>query len=308
MKKASVILSTLVGAVLHAQPVFVHPDALPALGGYPVETRNYGTVPDLVTSGTGVVWDFSAQGYSVVGSTTDSILVPSATPYHADYPAATIAVRLVDQFGYYRTTTDSVLDLGYRPGPSSPSQINSDPALIMRLPAAVGDTWTDHVTTGSTPSVLTVTVLAEGTIELADVTIPDAVLVRREQQFPNFNSVSTTWFRRSNCLVPLGNVLPNNGVVVRAPQDLSTGVSQPTAAAEVQIMPNPATEHVRVQRMDGRALGTVTLLDAMGREVRRLHTRVAQADIDLHELPEALYLLRMDDGIVVRTQRVVKGR
>ncbi len=301
-----VILSSLsfLGTAI-AQPVFIHPDAVPAFGAWPVETRHYGQVPGLMTAGTGIVWDFSAQGFDVVGATTDSILLPAATPYHADYPDADIAVRLVDQVGYYRITADSVLDLGYRPGPGSPSQVYSDPALIVRLPAAVGDTWTDTVVSGGVTSTLEVTLLAEGTIVLADATIPDAVLVRREQQFPNFTAVSTTWFRRSNCLVPLGNVLTDNGVIVRAPQDIGTGVYDEAAPA-LRIGPNPATGHVHVRRTDGRALGTVQLLDAAGRELLRMHVPAPHAPIDLRGLPAATYLLRTDDGRAVRTGRVVK--
>ncbi|MGV3636957.1 MAG: hypothetical protein ACO1NQ_04845, partial [Flavobacteriales bacterium] len=196
-----------VTAPLLAQPVFVHPDAIPAYGAYPVETRSYGVVPGLITSGTDVVWDFSTQDFSLIGTTTDSILLPASTPYAADFPTATHAVRLVNQFGYYRASSTEVLDLGTRLSPGSPSQVNTDPAAILRFPASVEDSWTDAVITGATSSQLQVTILAAGTIVLEDATIPDVVLVERRQTAPAFTAVSTTWFRRGNGLVPLGNVL-----------------------------------------------------------------------------------------------------
>lgn len=307
MKTPLTLFAASIASALAAQPVFVHPDAIPIFGAYPVETRNYGFVTGLVTEGTGIVWDLSAQGYSVVGGTTDSILDPLATPYHGDYPGADIAVRLVNQFGYYRVTEDSVLDLGYRPSPAGPSLVYSDPALIVKLPSSVGDMWLDTLVTGSTTSTLEVTILAEGTIILADATIPDAVLVQRRQVNPGFTSVSTTWFRRSNCLVPLGNVLPSNGVIVRAPQSISTGVQEAQDMTSILIGPNPVTDHVTVRRMDDGELGAVSLLDATGRVLQRAMVNASAWQFDLDALPDAVYIVRIGNGDARLVHRVVKA-
>lgn len=296
----------IISAGVCAQPVFVHPDAVPSLGAYPVETRSYGVVPGLVTSGSDVVWDFSAQDFSIIGTTTDSVLLPSATPYAADFPTATHAVRLVNQFGYYRASSTGVLDLGTRLSPGSPSQINTDPAAILQFPAAVEDSWTDAVITGTTTSQLQVTILAAGTIVLEDATIPDAVLVERRQTSPSFTAVSTTWFQRGNGLVPLGNILANGGVIVRVPVNLITTIAEREVPA-LTLAPNPAVGSTVLQRADGVPLGRVRLLDAAGREVRSVRVNAAHMEFQLTDLPNGSYVVQVISADGVRTQRLING-
>lgn len=306
MRSSFLLIGALVPALSFAQTVFTHPAAIPAFGAYPVEARNYGTVPGLVTTGTGVVWDLSAQGYSVIGTTTDSILDPADTPYAADFPAANLAVRLVDQFGYYSTSSTEVLDLGTRLSAGSPSQINTDPASVIRFPSDVDDAWTDAVATAVSSSQLQVTILAEGSIILADAMIDDAVLVERRYSTPNFTSVSTTWFRRSNCLVPLGNVLSNGGVIVRVPQEPMNAVPE-LVAFDVRLAPNPAAHTIAVERTDGGPLCELSLIDAAGRVVHARTTTSSRVMIDLSGLPGTAYLLRVTAADGVRMMRVVRA-
>lgn len=296
----------IISAGVCAQPVFVHPDAVPSLGAYPVETRSYGVVPGLVTSGSEVVWDLSAQDFSIIGTTADSVMLPSATPYAADFPTATHAVRLVNQFGYYRASSTGVLDLGTRLSPGSPSQINTDPAAILQFPAAVEDSWTDAVITGTTTSQLQVTILAAGTIVLEDATIPDAVLVERRQTSPSFTAISTTWFQRGNGLVPLGNILANGGVIVRVPVNLITTIAERDVPT-LTLAPNPAVGNTVLQRTDGVPLGQVRLLDAAGREVRSLRVNSAYMEFQLTDLPNGSYVVQVISADGVRTQRLING-
>ena len=123
MIKLCAALLAFLPYMLLAQPVLEHPAAIPALGAYPIEARSYGVVPGIVTNGTGVLWDLSERPYTEIGTTKDSVLLPSATPYAADYPDATHAVRLVDQFGYYRVSDSAVDNIGYRLSAGSPSFI-----------------------------------------------------------------------------------------------------------------------------------------------------------------------------------------
>lgn len=301
------LLSALIASsVSVAQSVFTYPEALPAFGGYPVETRNYGVVPGLVTTGTGVVWNFAAQGYSVVGTTTDSILDPASTPYAGDFPSANVAVRLVDQFGYYRTSSDEVLDLGMRLSAGSPSQINIDPASIVQFPSGVGDTWTDAVATASSTSQLEVSILAEGAIALADATINDAVLVERRYITPSFTSVSTTWFRRSNCLVPLGNVLSNGGVIVRVPVGLATDLLERSAGLGIIVGPNPCQGRVSVRSIDASVVDEVALMDLEGRVLQRMSPRTSFLDLELASYPAGSYLLRVNVAGREEVHRIVR--
>ena len=121
MRTPSLFFFSLFSVALLAQPVLEYPTAIPVFGPHPVGSRSYGVVSGMAQSGTGVLWDLSAVNYTEIGTTTDSVLDPSTTPYALDYPGATHAVRLVDQFGYYRVDDTGVEDLGYRLGPTSSS-------------------------------------------------------------------------------------------------------------------------------------------------------------------------------------------
>ncbi|MEZ4739103.1 MAG: T9SS type A sorting domain-containing protein [Flavobacteriales bacterium] len=285
----------LLPTLLAAQPVLEHPAAIPAFGPHPVETRSYGVVPGLAQSGTGVVWDLSAIDPTVIGTTTDSVLDPTATPYAAYYPDATHAVRLVDQFGYYRVSASAVDDLGYRLSPGSTSFIYSDPARILQFPSEIGDSWSDATLSGATASTLTVTVLAEGEIRLADATIHDAVLIRRQYAGSSSNATSTTWFRRSDGLRPLGNLLANGTVIMRVPQELGTGISPRKVGQQLQLYPNPTPGELRIVSA-GTGVAEVQLFDATGRSVRRTSSNASVLVMDLSDLADGSYLLVVQQG------------
>ncbi len=305
MKTIATLFASCATTLLCAQTVFIHPDALPSFGGHPVETRNYGVVPGLVTTGSNITWDFSAQGFTVVGTTTDSILDPQATPYGTDFPDANIAVRLVNQFGYYQATSDEVLDLGMRLSAASPSTVYSDPARVVQFPAAVGDTWTDQVVNGGTTSQWEITLLAEGTIHLSDVTIPNAVLVKRRIINPGSTAESITWYRRSNALVPMGNVLANGGVIVRVPLDITTSVAE-AAAPVFTLAPNPAADRIVLSHTEGEVLGEVRVLDASGRELQVYRGVGQRLEVSLEGMPSGSYLLRVVGRDGISTLRFVR--
>lgn len=290
---------------LLAQPVLEYPNAIPAFGPYPVVARSYGVVPGIAQSGTAVLWDLSAVSYTEIGTTTDSVLDPAATPYAADYPGATHAVRLVDQFGYYRIESTGVDDLGYRLSPTGSSFVYSDPAHIVQFPSVVGESWSDATQSGSTITTLTVTLLAEGELRLADGTIPDAVLVRREYVGPSSTATSTTWFRRSDALRPLGNLLANGSVIVRAPVDLLTAVEESSKLLEVTVLPNPCTDLLSIWLTQAAGVD-LQLCDGSGRAVLSQRSNSGLVYMDLSTLPKGLYVLRVVQGSASTVRKVVK--
>jgi len=292
-------------AELLAQPVLEYPAAIPAFGPHPVVARSYGVVPGIVQSGTEVLWDLSAVAFTEIGTTTDSVLDPSTTPYTAYYPDATHAVRLVDQFGYYRVDAAGVEDLGYRLGPTSSSFIYSDPAQVVLFPSAVGESWSDQTQSGSTTTTLTVTLLAEGELRLNDGTIPDAVLIRREYVGSSSTATSTTWFRRSDALRPLGNLLTNGAVIVRAPVELLTALNDHSSPTGISVFPNPCSNLLTVA-LPSTGTAAMQLFDAAGNVVLNARGNGDRAQLDLSNLGSGPYSLHLTQAGSVHVKRVVK--
>ena len=74
------------------------------------------------------------------------------------------------------------------------------------------------------------------------------------------------------------------------------------AAAALPLYPNPAHDHVTVKFLSGIAQTALTLIDALGREVRRYPTPTSnEATLDLRGLPAGVYVLRNGAG----SQRLV---
>lgn len=292
-------------AELLAQPVLEYPTAIPVFGPHPVVARSYGVVPGIVQSGTDVLWDLSTVNFTEIGTTTDSVLDPSTTPYTTDYPDATHAVRLVDQFGYYRVDANGVEDLGYRLGPTSSSFIYSDPARVVQFPGEVGESWSDQTQSGSTITTLTVTLLAEGELRLNDGSFSDAVLIRREYVGSSSTATSTTWFRRSDALRPLGNLLANGAVIVRAPIELLTTLKEHSSPTGISAFPNPCS-HLLTVALPGTGSAALQLCDATGRVVLNSRGNGDRVQLDLSSLGSGPYFLRVSQAGSVHMQRLVK--
>lgn len=75
--------------------------------------------------------------------------------------------------------------------------------------------------------------------------------------------------------------------------DFSTSTSGPDLAP-LLLFPNPATDHLTVQRTDGAAPVPYTVHDALGRTLQRGMLNAASSTLDIRTLPTGSYLLRTD--------------
>ena len=75
----------------------------------------------------------------------------------------------------------------------------------------------------------------------------------------------------------------------------------------LSVYPNPATDQLRVQLPAGSQAGQLSLVDGLGRVVRRqpLPAGTRQAEVAVRGLPAGLYLLRVRQGPQVQTQKVL---
>jgi hypothetical protein len=76
------------------------------------------------------------------------------------------------------------------------------------------------------------------------------------------------------------------------------------SAVAAQVFPNPATDRVSVMLADGKAAGTVALLDGAGRVLLQERIAGGRAELMVTDLPRGTYLLRSADGCFA-AQRVI---
>ena len=93
---------------------------------------------------------------------------------------------------------------------------------------------------------------------------------------------------------------------------------QPTACATavdeveaftVSVAPNPASDMITIRANEplSVSLRAIELTDATGRLVRRAALRASGGEVDIRELPEGLYFLRIGGGEGAIVKKVVKN-
>lgn len=88
----------------------------------------------------------------------------------------------------------------------------------------------------------------------------------------------------------LSATVPNASPLFLATWDvLPTGLGAASRAQRLSLAPNPAHHTVRIT---GAPAGPITVLDALGQEVRTANLPPSTSDLDLTGLPPGLYLLR----------------
>lgn len=79
-------------------------------------------------------------------------------------------------------------------------------------------------------------------------------------------------------------------------------------AFTVSVAPNPASDMITIRANEPLSVNmrAIELTDATGRLVRRATLRASGGDVDIHELPEGLYFLRIGAGEGAIVKKVVK--
>jgi hypothetical protein len=101
--------------------------------------------------------------------------------------------------------------------------------------------------------------------------------------------------------------VPEVGLLFAEPAACATAVEEQEALS-VSIGPNPASDVITI-RANGTlpmAMRAIELTDATGRLVRHASARAAGGEVDVRELPEGLYFLRIGSGAAAIVKKVVK--
>ncbi len=78
---------------------------------------------------------------------------------------------------------------------------------------------------------------------------------------------------------------------------------------QLRVYPNPATEQLRISGWAAPTTSrTITLYDALGRQVRQVRAAGLVAELDVSTLPAGMYSLRVQDGVNQQTEKVVIRR
>lgn len=97
------------------------------------------------------------------------------------------------------------------------------------------------------------------------------------------------------------------GLLFAETSSCATAVEEVNAFA-VSVAPNPATEVITIRANEPLSLNlrAIELTDASGRPVRRATLRASGGDLDIRELPEGLYFLRIGAGEGAIVKKVIK--
>lgn len=80
----------------------------------------------------------------------------------------------------------------------------------------------------------------------------------------------------------------------------SVGIANKTAKQLVNIYPNPSSDKVYLPQLSNRKATTVSVLDINGHVIQSSSLKELYSGLDISELVNGMYLLRLDDGSVGR--------
>jgi hypothetical protein len=270
---------------------------------------------------------------AVLGTPADAYNVtPQATPYAGSFPGANFATRgLTDTTSFsYGLLSETGL---YQYGNYSPTShvILNNPELLIRLPMALGDEWTDTWSGAgfnqgqnySRSGTTTGTYNGVGTVQTPFGVFTNVARVQVDQTYFDvvgelifaYTSTNVYYFIQgfnraiftsSRLWVDIGFTGQQELV-----QEFSTfadpgvvGVQEVSPALGFTVFPNPADAQVQVELADVPAAALqVELLDATGRTISTQRTSAWRTTIDLAQVPAGGYLIRVTDGNAL--QRVV---
>lgn len=101
--------------------------------------------------------------------------------------------------------------------------------------------------------------------------------------------------------------VPEVGLLFAEPAACVTAVEEQEALS-VSIAPNPASDVITIRANEALPMNmrAIELTDATGRLVRRASLRASGGEVDVRELPEGLYFLRIGAGAGAIVKKMVK--
>ena len=248
------------------------------------------------TDGANQTWDFSTAQFAQAG--TIEIRPAAGTPYAATYPAAnwdfiTNATGQPSDHGYMLVSTSGIENVASHV-PSAPNAY-TDFQRVLAFPLSYGGSYTDSYASSENSGTDTWTYSGYGTL------ITDLGTFTNQIKMVSSDDDLVIW--NASPLFPRV-IVDNDGATMLV--EGTSGIHDAAAPAALRAMPNPATNTLQLEGMDGAAF-TWSILDAQGRLLLNGGNAAASTSaIDVSALATGSYLLVALDGKARRTVRFSK--
>lgn len=297
-KFTCIVFSCLLMFAAQAQPVLT--GSTPKLG-YKMGAYSGPSVSP-GSAGTNVTWDFTSASLPI--SSTVEVVAPSATPFYSQYSSSNFAVKISagsnSAYNYYNYTATKLEVIGTDIG-SSNIDHSLDNKLWVKLPFSYQNEATDTWKIDTMSYTDSIKYDGYGTLITPFDTFHNVVRVKAIT-YNTTGKLNTTytWFK-SDSLFQIMTVDDNGTTVLDLP--VPTSVKQVLNKRTVAAFPNPAVNELTIDA--GISNGTITIADAVGRQLKSIHTKSGSTTIDVADMNPGIYSYTLQDNY---TGEVYVGR
>ena len=285
-------------------------------------------------SGAGIMWDFSTL--SATGDTAISeVVIPDSTPYSADFPGASQAIKLANgiRYGYYFSNALEYTLLGeVIPNIITITTVYDDPQKLYVNPFTYNSTFSDDFSAESVggagfyrTGTITVTADAYGTIQLPTGTFSNVLRLKVIKNFIDslniggivhiYQAEGYLWFPTDsrwpilsiNKMTGPGPTGPTTVRSVSYSASVTSGVNRNNLLSQLafNVYPNPAKDQTTITyNLNKQAKVKLTLYNKLGQKLKVISDNnqmpgIYEIPLNLGNFNKGVYLIQlMIDGIV----------
>ncbi len=333
MRKSTLLLFLTGGlcGTMIAQPTLTNSGIMPVPGNTITNISSAWVSPG--SAGANQTWNLALSNG---GPSTATYVLPSASPYAANFPTATAAINSGGTWVYYKGLATAWQNCGYVTG--APTVMSfSNPEDLLHFPFAYNNTYTDPWATTYVQATYTyyrwgtTTVTADGygTLTTPDGTFNNVMRVHYYQDYQdsvnimgnpmvityindeymwylngNHGLIAAVYTFTASTSSPITGGLYMSGVV--------SDVNEFSALSSLSLAPNPANDQVNFMvNLNEAKEVSVALYNSVGQKIEVPYNTTGiigenKISISVAELPEGIYFATVSlDGTEVSSQKFV---
>jgi len=290
-------------------------------------------------SGAGINWDFSTL--SATGDTSISeVVTPNSTPYSADFPGASQAIKFANgqRYGYYFSDALEYTSLG-EVIPSAPvTMAYNDPQKLYVYPFTYDSTFSDDFSavfiSGATfyrTGTITVTADAYGTIQLPTGTFSNVLRLKVIQDYRDslniggieyiYQTEGYSWFLTDSRwpILSINKMTidqgfgPTTSRWVLYSASGTSGIEKKDLLSQLDfnIYPNPAKDQTTITyNLDKQAKVKLSVYNKLGQKLKVISDNnqtlgIYEIPLNLKNFKKGIYLIRLVIDGIVRNHKIV---